>query len=149
MLLWKIDNSGVRRPRRQLSYLERRRHLAPDSDSVSDPDPASVGSRGKQYGRDGREWIADCAHSIKVQQKPVRCCRADGTSRSSCGRLLKWLTSLYHLKCAIINAWGSAIFLLPLNLSYFIIFFISISNTAITAGLMSCWSLRCLSRSEI
>lgn len=31
--------------------------------------------------------------------------RADGTSTSSCGGLLKWLTTGYHLKYSIINAW--------------------------------------------
>lgn len=34
--------------------------------------------------------------------------RADGTSISSCGWLLKWLTSGYHLKYDIINAWVGA-----------------------------------------
>lgn len=49
-----------------------------------------------------------CALSLHQRPRPeagTRCSRADGTSRSSCGGLLKWLTSRYHLKYGIIYAW--------------------------------------------
>lgn len=88
----------------------------------------------------GRKRITDRSRSIKAQQKSARCCRADGTSRSSCGRLLKWLTSPYHPKCPIINAWDSPFSSCPwtcLIFSFFFpLFFISISNTAITDELL-------------
>lgn len=45
--------------------------------------------------------------------------RADGTSISSCGGLLKWLTSGYHLKYNIINAWVQLFPSLALEPVYF------------------------------
>lgn len=75
--------------------------------------------RRKTPGRDGETIKLWCVSlivlSIKVlvvrpQQgshpSPItRQWRADGTSTSSCGGLLKWLTTGYHLKYSIINAW--------------------------------------------
>lgn len=45
--------------------------------------------------------------------------RADGTSISSCGGLLKWLTSGYRLKYDIINAWVRLLPSLALEPGYF------------------------------
>lgn len=54
------------------------------------------------------------------QPSPItRHWRADGTSISSCGGLLKWLTSGYHLKYNIINAWVQLFPSLALEPVYF------------------------------
>lgn len=46
--------------------------------------------------------------------------RADGTSTSSCGGLLKWLTRGYHPKHSIINAWALLFCSLALEPVHFI-----------------------------
>lgn len=93
--------------------------LTPARGNLSTQGAPSGSEKEKTLGRAGETIKMGCVSlivlSIKVlvvgpQQGshpgPItRRWRADGTSTSSCGGLLKWLTTGYHLKYSIINAW--------------------------------------------
>lgn len=93
--------------------------LTPACGNLSTHGAPSGSEKEKTPGKDGETIKMGCVSlivlSIKVLEvRPqqgfhpgpiTRHWRADGTSTSSCGGLLKWLTTGYHLKYSIINAW--------------------------------------------